>query len=250
MSEGEPMGASSRPCVDVARVTAPDEVSGIAARGLSAGYGRVQVLRHIDLDVRPGEMVALLGPNGAGKTTLMRTLAGYRRPTDGDVYLFGVRCNRTPAYKRCRQGVSFMGEERHVFPGLTVRQSLRLVRDQGEARELFPSLAQRARHRAALLSGGEQQMLALTLALARNPRLLLIDELSLGLAPMVRERLLDTLRETADRGVGVLVVEQNAGAVVSRADRAYVMRRGEIVDERPAKEWQNDLDGLASLYLS
>lgn len=233
--------------------TAAAREPGIEARGLSAGYGRVEVLRHVDLEVRPGEMVALLGPNGAGKTTLLRTLAGYLRPTAGDIVLFGTPSNRTPAYRRCRRGVSFMGEERHVFPSLTVRQSLRLVRGSGDLLELFPLLAQRMHHRAALLSGGEQQMLALALALARKPRLLLIDELSLGLAPTVRERLLDMVRETIDGGVGgvgALVVEQNARAVLSRADRAYVLRRGEIVDERPARKWLGDLDQLASLYLS
>ncbi|ABW14915.1 ABC transporter related [Parafrankia sp. EAN1pec] len=250
MAEADPIASSAIPGVGPAKVTDAGPPAAIEARGLAAGYGRVPVLRDIDLKVRPGEVVALLGPNGAGKTTLLRTLAGYRRPTDGDVLLFGAPCNRVPVYKRCRQGVSFMGEERHIFPGLTVRQSLRLVRGKGGHQELFPSLDRRIGHRAALLSGGEQQMLALTLALARDPRLLLIDELSLGLAPLVRERLLDTVRATADRGVGVLVVEQNARSVLSRADRAYVMRRGEIVDEGPAQRWLDDLDGLAALYLS
>nr|WP_242424807.1 ATP-binding cassette domain-containing protein [Frankia sp. EI5c] len=222
----------------------------IETRGLAAGYGRIPVLRDIDIEVRPGEVVALLGPNGAGKTTLLRTLAGYRRPTSGEILLFGTPCNRVPVYRRCRQGVSFMGEERHIFPGLTVRQSLRLVRGGADSIELFPSLAARSRHRAALLSGGEQQMLALALALARGPRLLLIDELSLGLAPLVRERLLDTVRSIADRGVAVLVVEQNARSVLGRADRAYVMSRGEIVDEGTASRWLTDLDGLAARYLS
>ena len=229
-----------------ALAAAPGRQAGIEARGLSAGYGRVQVLRDVNLEVRPGELVALLGPNGAGKTTLMRTLAGYQRPTEGEIFLLGERCTRVPVYRRCRRGLSFM----HIFPGLTVRQSLRLVRARSDAWELFPQLATRAGHRGALLSGGEQQMLALTLALARRPRLLLIDELSLGLAPMVRERLLDTVRATADRGVGVLVVEQNARSVLKRADRAYVMRRGQIVYDGPAERWLDDLDGLASLYLS
>lgn len=250
MAEVDPIASSAIPGAGPAKVTDAGPPAAIEARGLAAGYGRVPVLRDIDLKVRPGEVVALLGPNGAGKTTLLRTLAGYRRPADGDVLLFGAPCNRVPVYKRCRQGVSFMGEERHIFPGLTVRQSLRLVRGKGGHQELFPSLDRRIGHRAALLSGGEQQMLALTLALARDPRLLLIDELSLGLAPLVRERLLDTVRATADRGVGVLVVEQNARSVLSRADRAYVMRRGEIVDEGPARRWLDDLDGLAALYLS
>jgi branched-chain amino acid transport system ATP-binding protein len=250
MDEGDPTGVPAVPGGGRVNSAGSGRQAAIEARGLTAGYGRVSVLRHVDLEVRPGEVVALLGPNGAGKTTLLRTLAGYRRPTGGDVFLFGTRCSRVPVYKRCRQGVSFMGEERHVFPGLTVRQSLRLVRAAGDREALFPSLDRRAGHRGALLSGGEQQMLALTLALARDPRLLLIDELSLGLAPLVRERLLDTVRTTADRGVGVLVVEQNARAVLSRADRTYVMRRGEIVDEGPARKWLADLDGLAALYLS
>jgi branched-chain amino acid transport system ATP-binding protein len=222
----------------------------IETRSLAAGYGAVPVLRDVDLEVRAGEMVALLGPNGAGKTTLLRTLAGYRRPTAGEIDLFGERCERLPAHRRCRRGVSVMGEERHIFPGLTVRQSLRLVRADPEVAAMFPALHQRSHHRAALLSGGEQQMLALALALARRPRLLLIDELSLGLAPTVRERLLDAVREQADRGVGVLVVEQDVRAALTRADRAYVLRRGEIVDRRPAREWLDDLDGLAQLYLS
>jgi branched-chain amino acid transport system ATP-binding protein len=222
----------------------------LVARGLGAGYGRVEVLHGVDVDVAPGELVALLGPNGAGKTTLLRTLAGFLRPTAGEVTLFGVPSNRVPAYRRCRRGVSFLGEERHVFPGLTVGQSLRLVRGRAAVLDQFPLLAPRLRHRAALLSGGEQQMLALGMALAREPRLLLVDEVSLGLAPTVREALLDTLRATADRGVGVLVVEQNARAVLRRADRAYVLRRGEVVDSRPAERWLDDLDGLAALHLS
>ncbi|MCX4091892.1 ABC transporter ATP-binding protein [Nocardia sp. alder85J] len=222
----------------------------IGATGLAAGYGAVDVLRAIELTVRPGEVVALLGPNGAGKTTLLRTLAGYLRPTAGEVRLFGETCTTLPAYRRCRRGVSFLGEERHIFPGLTVRQSLRLVGADSAALHLFPELSGRLRHRAGLLSGGEQQMLALTLALARRPRLLLIDELSLGLAPQVRERLLDAVRATADTGVGVLLVEQNARAVLARADRACVLRRGELVDERPAAAWLPQLEELAALYLS
>jgi branched-chain amino acid transport system ATP-binding protein len=250
VSDRDLTGAPSTAAAVPAGRTVSAAQSAIEARGLCAGYGKVQVLQDVDIDVRPGEVVALLGPNGAGKTTLLRTLAGYLHPTGGEVLLFGAQVNRLPAYKRCRQGVSFMGEDRHIFPGLTVRQSLRLVNGQERAAQMFPALTERGRHRGALLSGGEQQMLALTLALAREPKLLLIDELSLGLAPQVRERLLDTVRETADRGVGVLVVEQNARSILSRADRACVMRRGEIIDRRPAQDWLSDLDGLASLYLS
>ncbi|MQY30682.1 ABC transporter ATP-binding protein [Nocardia aurantia] len=236
--------------VSSASETGDDVPAAIAADGLAAGYGAVDVLRAIDLAVRPGEVVALLGPNGAGKTTLLRTLAGYLRPTAGEVRLFGDTCTRLPAYRRCRRGVSFLGEERHIFPGLTVRQSLRLVGADHTALHLFPELTGRMRHRAGLLSGGEQQMLALALALARRPRLLLIDELSLGLAPQVRERLLDAVRATADTGVAVLLVEQNAKAVLARADRAHVLRRGELVDERPAAQWLPRLEDLAALYLS
>ncbi|WP_052172630.1 ABC transporter ATP-binding protein [Nocardia sp. BMG111209] len=244
------MGVSAAVDVSSASESGDAIPAAIAATGLAAGYGAVDVLRGIDLTVRPGEVVALLGPNGAGKTTLLRTLAGYLRPSAGEIELFGATCTRLPAYRRCRRGVSVLGEERHIFPGLTVRQSLRLVGADATALQLFPELTERMRHRAGLLSGGEQQMLALALALARHPRLLLIDELSLGLAPQVRERLLDAVRATADTGVAVLLVEQNAKAVLARADRAHVLRRGELVDERPAAAWLPQLEELAALYLS
>jgi branched-chain amino acid transport system ATP-binding protein len=244
MNDVEELGALVPPAADAVADPVLD------VRGLQAGYRGVEVLHGVDLQVRPGELVALLGPNGAGKTTLLRTLAGFLPATAGEIALFGAGCTRLPAHRRCRRGVSYLGEERHIFPGLTVRQSLRLVRARPDALEPYPELVGRLRQRAGVLSGGEQQMLALTLALARGPKLLLVDEVSLGLAPTVRERLLDALRATADSGVAVLVVEQNARAVLQRADRACVLRRGELVDDRAASAWIPELDQLASLYLS
>jgi branched-chain amino acid transport system ATP-binding protein len=207
----------------------------------------VEVLHGIDIDVRAGELVAVLGPNGAGKTTLLTTLAGFLRPTAGDVELDGAPC-RTPPHVRARTGVGFVGDDRNVFPSLTIKQNLRLIRRGTEALDQFPPLLVLLNRRGALLSGGEQQMLALARALGTRPRVLIIDELSLGLAPLVRQRLLVTLRQVADEGTAVLIVEQSARAAVSIADRAYVLRRGEIIDERRGSDWIAHLDELSSLF--
>jgi branched-chain amino acid transport system ATP-binding protein len=222
----------------------------LAAQDLRAGYGPVEVIRGVTFDVRPGEMVALLGPNGAGKTTLLQTLCGFVRPSAGEV-LFGGEPSHVPPHRRAHRGLGYLGEDRHIFPGLTVAQNLKLV-PNGVAGAVarFPELAALLRRRAGWLSGGEQQMLALGRALAAAPRVLLIDELSLGLAPLVRQRLLGMLRAAADHDhAAVLVVEQSAKAVLEVADRAMVLRRGEIVDEAPAQRWCHDLDHLADLYL-
>lgn len=220
----------------------------LAARSLHLGYGAVEVVHGIDLELRAGEMVAVLGPNGAGKTTLLSALAGFLRPTKGDIELFGAPFRR-PAHRWARAGVSFVGDDRHVFPSLTVRQNMTLVGKDVAALEPFPELRALAGRKAMLLSGGEQQMLALARALATRPRILIVDELSLGLAPLICRRLLAILRQAADQGTGVLVVEQSAKAAASVADRAYVLRRGEVVDTRPAAEWVGRMDELSSLFL-
>jgi branched-chain amino acid transport system ATP-binding protein len=207
----------------------------------------MEVLHGIDIDVHAGELVAVLGPNGAGKTTLLTTLAGFLRPTSGEVQLDGAPC-RTPPHVRARTGVGFVGDDRNVFPSLTIKQNLRLIRRGTDALEQFPPLLVLLNRKGALLSGGEQQMLALARALGTRPRVLIIDELSLGLAPLVRQGLLVTLRQVADEGTAVLIVEQSARAAVSIADRACVLRRGEIIDERPGSDWVAHLDELSSLF--
>ena len=220
----------------------------LAARGLRTGYGTVEVLRGVDLHVRRGEIVALFGPNGGGKTTLLRALCGFIPPWSGEVLLHGLPC-QAPPHRRARQGLGYLGEDRHTFPSLTVAQSLKLVPNGVVAAvRRFPELGKLLSRRGGWLSGGEQQMLALGRALAAEPRVLLVDELSLGLAPMVRERLLHMLRTVADEGTAVLVVEQSVRAALQVADRAYVLRRGDIVDESSADRWRHDLDGLADLY--
>ncbi|MCU1344721.1 MAG: putative high-affinity branched-chain amino acid transport protein superfamily, atp bind, partial [Acidimicrobiia bacterium] len=201
----------------------------LECRGLSAGYGQVTVLRDVNIRVDAGEVVALIGPNGAGKSTTLLTLAGEIVPSAGEVHLLGQKTT-APMHVRCRNGLGFVTEERSVIMELTAAENLRLAGvDQRRAVELFPGLATLLRRRAGLLSGGEQQMLTLARALGRDPKVLLADELSLGLAPIIVTRLLQTLREAAkERGVGVLLVEQHVRQALAVADRVYVLQRGKI----------------------
>jgi len=221
----------------------------IAIRGLSAGYGTQPVVRDLDIEVRPGEVVALLGPNGAGKTTTLRVLAGDLAPMSGEVrWLGGV--GRAPLHRRARQGLAYVGE-RAVFTRLDVAENLRVGRvEAARALELFPELEKRLRTGAGMISGGEQQMLSLARALCRSPRLLLADELSLGLAPLVVERLLRAVREAADQGLGALLVEQHVRKVLDIADRVYVLRRGRIEMTGTPRELRENLDAVESSYLA
>jgi len=222
----------------------------LRARGLVCGYDGVPVVRGIDLEVGAGEVVVLLGPNGAGKSTTMAALSGEVRPLGGLVELFGGPA-RGGLDHRVREGLAYVPEGRSLVPQLTVDGNLRLGRGTTDAAyALAATLRPLARRRAGLLSGGEQQLLALARALAAAPRLVLVDELSLGLAPLVVHRLLTELRRAADRGAGVLLVEQHAHHALGFADRGYVMRRGEIVLEGTAAALAGSVDELAASYLS
>ncbi len=222
----------------------------VAVRGLDAGYGDLAAVRALDLEVRAGEVVALLGPNGAGKTTTLLTIAGELAPLAGEVSCLGSS-PRAPLQARVRRGLGFVPEERAVFTSLSAGANLRLRRGATKgAVELFPELAPLLRRRAGLLSGGEQQMLTLGRALAGDPKLLLVDELSLGLAPLVVRRLLLAVRAAADRGVGVLLVEQHASEALSVADRVVVLRRGQVALEGSAVELRAHVGDLESAYLS
>jgi ABC-type branched-subunit amino acid transport system ATPase component len=222
----------------------------LEARGLAAGYNGVPVVLDVDLRVDRGEVVALLGPNGVGKTTTLLTLSGELSPIAGEVKWQGV-WTKAPLYKRARQGLGLVTEDRSVFMGLSTADNIRLGRiPRARVLAVFPELGAVMRSRAGLLSGGEQQMLAIARALARDPKLLLVDELSLGLAPLIVQRLLRAVRHAAsDRGIGVLFVEQHVPRALSVADRVYVMQRGKIALEGIAKEVARDLGHVRDIYL-
>ena len=222
----------------------------IAAKDLSAGYLNQPVVQGLDLELREGEITAMLGPNGAGKTTTLLTLAGELAPISGEVRFAG---GEAPAglHRRARAGMSFVTEERSVFMELTVEENLRAGRcDQAEVLALFPELEALMKRRAGLLSGGEQQMLTLGRALARHPRTLLIDELSLGLAPLVVTRLLDAIQAAADTGIAVLLVEQHVEQAMRVADYVLVMERGRVVLEGQKADVAERIREIETSYLS
>ncbi len=228
----------------------------LEVQGLYAGYGPTTVVRNLDLHVNAGEVVALLGPNGAGKTTTLLTAAGLLPSQAGTVTVLGRSCDSRRPWRGARRGVALVAEERAVFFDLTVRENLQLgirgSRKQGLAATFgyFPALAHLLDRQAGLLSGGEQQMLALARALVGQPKVLMVDEMSLGLAPVIVQRLLPILRRVADeQQVGVLLVEQHVHMALAVADRSYVLKHGELVMSGAAKELSKRSDLLAAEYL-
>jgi ABC-type branched-subunit amino acid transport system ATPase component/branched-subunit amino acid ABC-type transport system permease component len=222
----------------------------VEAVGVSAGYGELAAVRGLDLRVAPGEIVALLGPNGAGKTTTLLTLAGELKPMAGTIEWSGDD-DLKPLHRRSREGLGFVPEERSVFMQLDAGDNLRLGAGGVDAAvAIFPELGELLRRRAGLLSGGEQQMLTLARTLAASPSLLLVDELSLGLAPLIVERLFDEVRKAADRGVGVILVEQQVNRALDIADRVYILRRGEVEFEGTPDEIRADRSRIQDAYLS
>jgi branched-chain amino acid transport system ATP-binding protein len=223
----------------------------LEARGVSAGYGPQPVIHEVDLVVCPGEVVGLLGANGAGKTTTLLTLAGELPLLAGEVLLDSTPTS-APLFRRARQGLTFVTEEKSVFMGLSTRDNLRVADvDIEQALDLFPELSKRINVRAGLLSGGEQQMLTLARALTRRPRVLLADELSMGLAPIVVKRLLEAVVDAAkQQGTAILLVEQHARKALEYSDRAYVMRRGRIELSGTAGELLGRIGEIEDRYLA
>ncbi len=223
-------------------------------RNVQAGYGRIGVLHGVDLTVAPGQIVALLGPNGAGKTTLLRVAAGVHPISGGGVFLAGHDTTRMSPRDLARLGICLIPEGRGIFPNLTVRENLLMMtftgRSVDEVEEIacarFPILGKRMSQTAGTMSGGEQQMLALARGLATDPAVLMLDELSMGLAPLIVSELYEHVTEIARQGVAVLVVEQFATTVLHTADHAAVLVRGRIETEGPPDELSSE---LASLYL-
>jgi len=232
----------------------------LSVDGLKVNYGAVAAIKGISLDVKAGEVVALLGANGAGKSTMLRTISGLIRPRAGTISFAGERIDRLPPARIVRLGLAHSPEGRRVFGSLSVAENLRLgaaarpdrssyETDREWVYSLFPRLRERMGQAAGTLSGGEQQMLALGRALMAKPKLLLLDEPSLGLAPLVIVSIFKTLAELKQAGVTMLLVEQNIATALGLADRAYVLRTGEIALSGPAAELRANYEEVAAAYL-
>ena len=222
-------------------------MSMLKVENLSVHYGMIQAVRDVSFEVNEGEVVSLIGANGAGKTTILRTLSGLVRPSAGKIEFLGQEIQKTPAQKIVASGLSQVPEGRHVFPGLTVLENLEMGaflkknREENQANlkkvfSRFPRLEERKNQDAATLSGGEQQMLAMGRSLMSTPKLLLLDEPSMGLAPIFIQEIFDIIQDIQKQGTTVLLIEQNANKALAIADRGYVLETGKIVLSGTGKE--------------
>jgi branched-chain amino acid transport system ATP-binding protein len=223
----------------------------LSLQNISVNYGAIEALTGISLHVEKGEVVTLIGANGAGKTTTLRTITGLLQPRLGKVIFEEEDISGKPTHKLVARGISMSPEGRGVFANLSVRENLQMgaylknnkaeiAADMERAFKMFPRLKERESQKAGTLSGGEQQMLAIGRALMSNPRLLLLDEPSLGLAPLVVHTIFEAIDEIKSKGTTILLVEQNAHAALGHSDRAYVLETGRIVMEGPSKDLAND----------
>jgi len=225
----------------------------LKAVGLQTYYGKSHILHNVGLTVNEGEIVVLLGRNGAGKTTTLRSIMGLTPPREGSVSLFGVEASRMPAYKVAELGVGYVPEGRKIFANLTVEDNLKVpVARPGawtveRVFDTFPRLAERRDNRGRQLSGGEQEMLSIARALLLNPKLLLLDEPSQGLAPLIVKEVFQIIQAMRKEGISVLLVEQNVRVSLAIADRAYVLDDGAIVYSGTAAELASDEDRVRSM---
>ena len=222
-------------------------MSMLKVENLSVHYGMIQAVRDVSFEVNEGEVVSLIGANGAGKTTILRTLSGLVRPSAGKIEFLGKEIQKLPAQKIVAGGLSQVPEGRHVFPGLTVMENLEMGaflkknREENQANlkkvfSRFPRLEERKNQDAATLSGGEQQMLAMGRAIMSTPKLLLLDEPSMGLAPIFIQEIFDIIQDIQKQGTTVLLIEQNANKALAISDRGYVLETGKIVLSGTGKE--------------
>jgi branched-chain amino acid transport system ATP-binding protein len=243
--------------------TAPAPAGGgLEVEGLVAGYGELIVLRKVSLTVRPGELLILAGPNGAGKTTLLSSIIGTVRPSAGSIRLDGEELLGRPVWSRTQLGIGLVPEGRGLFPALTVWENMRVAAkaarlrgddaEAGIARavDAFPIIGERLGQLVRSLSGGEQQMVAVGRALLTDPRVMLLDEPSMGLAPIIWRQVLETCRRLADEGRIVVLVEQRVLEALGPADRCIVMQQGRVVRDGPADRGAVDLPELASSYFN
>jgi branched-chain amino acid transport system ATP-binding protein len=223
----------------------------LTLENIYVGYGAIEALKGVSMHVEQGEVVTLIGANGAGKTTTLRTITGLLAPRQGRVRFEGQDISRVPTHQLVARGIAMSPEGRGVFANLTVRENLqmgaylqkdkrKISEDMERAFTMFPRLKERESQKAGTLSGGEQQMLAMGRALMSRPRLLLLDEPSLGLAPLVVHTIFEAIDEIRSKGTTILLVEQNANAALHHSDRAYVIKTGQITREGPSKELAND----------
>ncbi|MGW6157879.1 ABC transporter ATP-binding protein [Streptomyces sp. NPDC055144] len=232
---------------------APTDV--LSVRQLHAGHGGLTVVRDVDLTVRSGEVVALLGPNGAGKTTILKTIAGLLPAIQGKILVMGERPSVRRPHLTARRGLAYVPDDRCLFAGLTTLQNLRLAarRTRSDVDSVFaylPELEPLAKREAGLLSGGEQQMLAIARALLQKPQLLMIDEMSMGLAPVIVERLLAVTRQVADElKISVLIVEQHVRLALGIADSAYVISHGTQTMHGSAQDVAGRIEAIEASYL-
>lgn len=230
----------------------------LCVKGLSVGYGQILAVRDINIYVGDNQLVCLLGPNGAGKTTIMRALSGLLKPAQGEVILQGEHIQGTPAEKLARRGIALVPEGREVLSNMSVEENLELgayVRNDREVKsdlermyDLFPVLRQKRFEPAGNMSGGEQQMLVIARALMARPKLLLLDEPSLGLAPLLINQIFEILMEIKRQGITIFLVEQNTNKALQVADYAYIIRKGSIVKEGKACDLASDTE-LIEAYL-
>jgi branched-chain amino acid transport system ATP-binding protein len=228
-------------------------------RKVAAHYGPVRVLHDVDMVVYPGEMVCLLGGNASGKSTTLKAILGVVRVSEGEMYFRGERADTLTTAERIERGMAVVPENRRIFPKMTVRENLdmgaylrndrkAIAEDMDYVFELFPRLRERLEQKGGTMSGGEQQMLAMGRALMSRPKLILMDEPSMGLAPLFVERIFEIIKQVNDRGISVFVVEQNANVALSIADRGYVLQTGEVVLSGPARELL-DNEAMKRAYL-